>query len=170
MKTLLKITLFIMISMNALSSQLLFDFYAFYNWNKVVDINKDRRFVIFDTKGMGETSIGVAVTGGCDGFLEYFRQEIDKSYYICKVEEGNGDASFFEMITERGEAGSGITPFKFIEGTGRWKELVGLGCMGAFSMIKGFNENMKNASIIFKAKCDLPDSTLERFKNYNKPE
>ena len=66
MKTLLKISLFIMISMNALSSQLLFDFYAFYNWNKVVDINKDRRFVIFDTKGMGETSIGVAVTGGCD--------------------------------------------------------------------------------------------------------
>ena len=37
--------------------------------------------------------------------------------------------------------------------------------MGAFSMIKTFNENMKNASIIFKAKCDLPDSTLERFKN-----
>ena len=42
--------------------------------------------------------------------------------------------------------------------------------MGAFSMIKGFNENMKNASIIFKAKCDLPDSTLERLKNYNKSE
>ena len=100
----------------------------------------------------------------CDG------SSIDAIEEGCKVEEANGDASFFEMITERGEAGSGITPFKFIEGTGRWKELVGLGCMGAFSMIKGFNENMKNASIIFKAKCDLPDSTLERLKNYNKSE
>ena len=72
------------------------------------------------------------------------------------------------MRTERGEAGSGITPFTFIEGTGRWKELVGLGCMGAFSMIKGFNENMKNASIIFKAKCEISDVILERLKNYKK--
>ena len=40
--------------------------------------------------------------------------------------------------------------------------------MGAFSMIKGFNENMKNASIIFKAKCEIPDVILERLKNYKK--
>ena len=168
MKIFLNIIIFFIFSLNAISSQLSFDFYAFYSWNKVIDINKDRKFVIFDTNGMGETSIGVAMTGGCDGFLEYLKEEIDRSYYICKIEEGNGDTSFFEMRTERGEAGSGITPFTFIEGTGRWKELVGLGCMGAFSMIKGFNENMKNASIIFKAKCEIPDVILERLKNYKK--
>ena len=93
---------------------------------------------------------------------------IDKSYYICKLEEGNGDATFFEMKTETGEVDAGITPLKIIEETGRWKELVGINCLGAFSMIKDFDENMKNASILFKAKCEIPDTTLERLKNYKK--
>ena len=35
-------------------------------------------------------------------------------------------------------------------------------------MIKGFDENMKNASILFKAKCEISDTTLERLKNYKK--
>ena len=35
-------------------------------------------------------------------------------------------------------------------------------------MIKDFDKNMKNASILFKAKCQIPDTTLERLKNYKK--
>ena len=124
--------------------------------------------MVFNTKAIGTSNAGVQTTGGCDGFLEYVKGIIDKSYYICKLEEGNGDATFFEMKTETGEVDAGITPFKIIEGTGRWKELVGINCLGAFSMIKDFDENMKNASILFKAKCEIPDTTLERLKNYKK--
>ena len=43
-----------------------------------------------------------------------------------------------------------------------------INCLGAFSMIKDFDENMKNASILFKAKCEIPDTTLERLKNYKR--
>ena len=74
MKTLLKISLFIMISMNALSSQLLFDFYAFYNWNKVVDIRKIEDLLSLIQR-VGETSIGVAVTGGCDTYSSLGKKE-----------------------------------------------------------------------------------------------
>lgn len=170
MKILLNIIIFFMFSLNAISGQIIFDYYGFYNWDKIVDINKDRRFVVFNTNGIGTSNIGVETTGGCDGFLEYFKEEIDKSYYICKLEEGNGDATFFQMKTQTGEADAGITPFTIIEGTGRWKELVGVSCLGAFSMIKGFDKNMKNASIVFKAKCKIPDTSFERLKAYKKPE
>ena len=40
---------------------------------------------------------------------------------------------------------------------------------GSIFYDKGLNDNMKNASIILQAKCDIPDSTLERLKNI-KPE
>ncbi len=36
------------------------------------------------------------------------------------------------MKTETGEVDAGITPFKIIEGTGRWKELVGINCLEPF--------------------------------------
>ena len=168
MKKIHIIIFFFIFNFKAISEEIIFDYYGFYNWDKIIDINKERRFVIFNTKGIGTSNVGVQTTGGCDGFLEYVRGEIDKSYYICKLEEGNGDSTFFEMKTETGEVDSGITPFIIIEGTGRWKELVGVNCLGAFSMIKSFDENMKNASILFKAKCKIPDASLERLKNYNK--
>ena len=60
MKILLNTIILFIFSLNAKSSQFIW-FYAFYNWNKTVDINKDRRFVIFDTNGMGETSIGAGL-------------------------------------------------------------------------------------------------------------
>ena len=157
-KIVLNILFFFLLSFNAISGQIIFDFYGFLNWNKIVDINKDRRFVVFNTNGIGTSNIGVQMTGGCDGFLEYFKEAIDKSYYICKLEEGNGDSTFFQMKTRTGEADAGITPFTIIEGT------------GAFSMIKGFDENMKNASIVFKAKCEIPNASLERLKKYIKTE
>ena len=168
MKKIFIIFIFFLINFKAISTEIIFDYYGFYSWDKIIDINKERRFVIFNTKGIGTSNAGVQTTGGCDGFLEYVKGMIDKSYYICKLEEGNGDATFFEMKTETGEVDAGITPFKIIEGTGRWKELVGINCLGAFSMIKDFDENMKNASILFKAKCEIPDTTLERLKNYKK--
>ena len=82
MKILLNIIIFFMFSLNAISGQIIFDYYGFYDWDKIVDINKDRRFVVFNTNGIGTSNIGVETTGGCDGFLEYFKEEIDKSLEI----------------------------------------------------------------------------------------
>ena len=168
MKKIYVIFFFFLINFKVISAEIIFDYYGFYKWDQIIDINKERRFVLFNTKGIGNSNTGVQTTGGCYGFLEYIKGITNKSYSICKLEEGNGDATFFEMKTETGEAEAGITPFKIIEGTGRWKELVGVDCLGAFSMIKGFDKNMKNASILFKAKCEISSTTLERFKNYQK--
>ena len=44
MKILLNTIIFFIFSLNAASSQLSFDFYAFYNWNKIVDISLKQGF------------------------------------------------------------------------------------------------------------------------------
>ena len=63
-----------------------------------------------------------------------------------------------------------VNSFVFVSGEGRWAELVGQKCIGAFSEITSFEENMKNATFEWKGKCELPNKTLERVKNYKKPQ
>ena len=114
MKKLYIIFFFFLVNFKAISTEIIFDYYDFYNWEKVIDINKNKRFVVFNTNVIETSNVGVQTTGRCNGFLEYIKGIINKSYYICKLEEGNGDATFFEMKTESGEVDVGITPFKII--------------------------------------------------------
>ena len=53
MKIILNTIIFFMFSFYAMSGQIIFDFYGFLNWTKIVDVNKDRKFVVFNTNGIG---------------------------------------------------------------------------------------------------------------------
>ena len=79
-KIVLNTIFFFLLSFNVIPSQIIFDYYGFYDWDKIVDINKERRFVVFNTNGIGTSNIGVQVTGGCDGYLEYFN-----GYFLAKL-------------------------------------------------------------------------------------
>ena len=83
----------------------------------------------------------------------------------------NGDKVFTEFKPSRGEKDSyGLQQFKVVAGTGKWTELVGESCIGAFSQITKMDKDFKNASFIWSGKCEVADKTLDRVKNYKKPD
>ena len=59
MKKVYIIFFFFLINFKAISTEIIFDYYGFYSWDKIIDINKERRFVIFNTKGIGTSNAGV---------------------------------------------------------------------------------------------------------------
>ncbi len=50
MKKIYIIFFFFIINFKAISTEIIFDYYGFYSWDKIIDINKERRFVIFNTR------------------------------------------------------------------------------------------------------------------------
>ena len=56
-----------------------------------------------------------------------------------------------------------IQVFEIISGNGRWEALVGQKCLGAYIPIV-------DSKFMWQGKCEMSDKTLERIKNYIKPE
>ena len=52
--------------------------------------------------------------------------------------------------------------FEFVSGAGRWAEIVGQKCIGAYTP-------MAQKRFMWKGKCEMSNKTLERVKNYKKP-
>ena len=83
----------------------------------------------------------------------------------------DGEKFFTEFSATRGEKEAyGLQKFKIIAGSGKWTELVGQSCIGAWSQIRPLDKELKNASFLWKGKCEVPDKTLDRVRNYKKPQ
>ena len=74
----------------------------------------------------------------------------------------------FQQLEGEKEA-YGLQKFKIIAGTGKWAELIGQSCIGAWSQIRPLDKELKNASFCGMENVKLPDKTLNRVKNYKKP-
>ena len=60
-----------------------------------------------------------------------------------------------------------VENFTIVSGSGRWKEVVGVKCIGAYSQIAPFEiGTLENATAMCKGKCDVADKTLDRLINY----
>ena len=80
------------------------------------------------------------------------------------------EKKFLLNLESRGTNSYGLQKFRVIAGTGKWLEIVGESCMGAFSQITSWDNQFQNASFIWSGKCEVSDKTLERMKNYKKSE
>ncbi|MDC3024626.1 hypothetical protein OA264_04050, partial [Alphaproteobacteria bacterium] len=113
--------------------------------------------------------IGHNSSGGCKGHILY-ENNLDKGgFFVCESIDTDGEKFFTQFSATRGEKESyGLQKFKIIAGSGKWTELVGQSCVGAWSQIRPLDKELKNASFLWNGKCEVPDKTLERVKNYNK--
>ena len=74
-----------------------------------------------------------------------------------------------EFNSGKGTFDAAVGNFTIVSGSGRWKEVVGVKCIGAYSQITPFeNGTFKNATAMWKGKCDVADKTLDRLINYKK--
>ena len=144
-----------------------------YSKSKVYTISKDRIYLSFTCNAIFSTNIGIVGDSECQGILEIINGKTS-SNIMCKAIEKNGDIHFsqFKASSASDVQTQGTQIFTFVSGEGRWAELVGQKCIGATSSInpKDMGEGVYQDAFMWAGKCDVPEETLERVKNYKKPE
>ena len=79
--------------------------------------------------------------------------------------EVKGDYFYAQFFVKRGSVNQDATvqTFEIVSGTGRWEELVGQKCIGAYTPLI-------DSKFMWQGKCEMSDKTLERIKNHVKPQ
>ena len=172
MNLMFKTLLLFFVFSRAFTAELLYDVYGYYDFITFFKVSETRNYIVYDNKVITLTNIGVSGKSHCTGILEVENGETFASNIMCKFTESNGDTNFTQFKTDRGsfQEGAGVNSFIFVSGEGRWEELVGQKCIGAFADITGFEKDFKGATFEWKGKCQMADKTFERLKNYKKPE
>ncbi|MDC3024307.1 hypothetical protein OA264_02425 [Alphaproteobacteria bacterium] len=127
------------------------------------DVGKGRQFLTYSNEGLYMTDIGVSGVIECKGIIEVINNSTS-SNIMCKYTEESGDNFFAQFFVQRGTSGDAtVQSFEFVSATGRWEEMLGKKCLGAYTA-------MQQKRFMWQGKCDISDETLERVKNYKKPE
>ena len=127
------------------------------------DVSESRKFLIWSSDAVWTTNIGVtgSVTGR--GTVEIINGETT-SNIMSKWTEKNGDHFFAQFLIRSGSAGDAtIQVFEIMSGNGRWEELVGQKCLGAYIPIV-------DSKFMWQGKCEMSNKTKERLQDYKKPE
>lgn len=128
------------------------------------DVEKGRQFLTYNNEGLFMTDIGINGVVECKGIIEVITGTTS-SNIMCKYTEGNGDMFYAQFFVQRGSISEDATvqSFEFVSGTGRWAEMIGQKCIGAYTP-------MQQKRFMWQGNCEMSNKTLERVKNYKKPE
>ena len=171
MRKALLLIFYLFFAKNLFSGELLWNAYGHYEFDKVFNLSENKQIYFFNNRLVTTTSIGHNSSGGCKGHILY-ENNVDKGgFFVCESIDTDGEKFFTEFSATRGEKEAyGLQKFKIIAGTGKWEELIGQSCIGAWSQIRPLDKELKNASFLWNGKCEVPDKTLNRVKNYKKPQ
>ena len=171
MKIILNLVIYLFIIKNVLSAELAWNAYGHYSLDKIFSISEDEQIVFFRNRAITTTSVGTNASTECKGY-NTFKNNIEQGgFFVCESVDGDGEKVFTEFKPSRGEQDAyGLQKFRVIAGTGKWLEIVGESCLGAFSQITTFDKAFQNASFLWSGKCQVSDKTIERMKSYKKPE
>ena len=169
MKILISIILNLFFTLNLFAAELKWEASGHFSYEKVMVISENKQVIYFSNKGVGKTDLGFNTSVECRGHLIYENnKEADGSFFMCEQIDMDGEKFFSQFFTTRAEKDMGVQSFKIISGSGRWSELVGQKCIGAWSQITPFKKGFQDATFIWNGKCEVPDKTLERIKSYKK--
>ena len=171
MKIVLHLVIYLLIFKNVLSAELAWNAYGHYSLDKIFSISEDEQIVFFRNRAITTTSVGTNASTECKGY-NTFKNNIEQGgFFVSESVDGDGEKVFTEFKPSRGEQDAyGLQKFKVIAGTGKWLEIVGESCLGAFSQITTFDKAFQNASFLWSGKCQVSDMTIERMKSYKKSE
>ena len=128
------------------------------------DVEKGRQFLTYSNEGLFMTDIGINGVVECKGIIEVITGTTS-SNIMCKYTEENGDMFYAQFFVQRGSISEDATvqSFEFVSGTGRWEEMIGQKCIGAYTP-------MQQSRFMWQGKCEMSNKTLERVKNYKTPD
>ena len=130
----------------------------------IYEVSDSRKFFGWSSDGVWLTNIGTNGSVKGKGILEIING-ISSSNIMTKWTEVKGDYFYAQFFVKRGSVNQDATvqTFEIVSGTGRWEELVGQKCIGAYTPLV-------DSKFMWQGKCEMSDKTLERVKNYIKPE
>ena len=150
---------FFFISLNLKSAELIFEVGGKFHVTHFYQIDPNYNFMTIKNTWTMTTNTPYVGYGNCSGTIKTKSQ---KQVYdlVChgKFKEGEFYAAF--DYSAKGDVQSASTSeYTFLSGSGPWKELVGVKCLGA--LIQLGEENY-----IWRGKCNVSDNTFDRFINY----
>ena len=150
---------FFFTSLNLKSAELIFEVGGKFHVTHFYQINPNYNFMTIKNTWTMTTNTPYVGYGNCSGTIKTKSQ---KQVYdlVChgKFKEGEFFAAF--DYSAKGDVQSASTSeYTFLSGSGPWKELIGVKCLGA--LIQLGEENY-----IWRGKCNVSDDTFDRFINY----
>ena len=150
---------FFFTSFNVKSAELIFEVGGKFHVTHFYQIDPNYNFMTIKNTWTMTTNTPYVGYGNCSGTIKTKSQ---KQVYdlVChgKFKEGEFFAAF--DYSAKGDVQSASTSeYTFLSGSGPWKELVGVKCLGA--LIQLGEENY-----IWRGKCNVSDNTFDRFINY----
>ena len=150
-------------SLNLKSAELIFEVGGKFHVTHFYQIDPNYNFMTIKNTWTMTTNTPYVGYGNCSGTIKTKSQ---KQVYdlVChgKFKEGEFYAAF--DYSAKGDVQSASTSeYTFLSGSGPWKELVGVKCLGA--LIQLGEENY-----IWRGKCNVSDNTFNRFINYKAEE
>ena len=150
--------LIFLLSLNIKSAEFTFEAYGVNNLqNSVVTKSEEYTYFSFINEGVIITNIDRVGESHCAGGLNISKGKMN-SDTLC--ENISGKHYFYTKYTNANlDPTSNIFKFEIVDGTGPFIELVGQKCTAAYLPIE-------SNKYLFKGKCDIPDASFERMKNF----
>ncbi len=145
------------------AAELIFEVGGKFHVTHFYQIDPNYNFMTIKNTWTMTTNTPYVGYGNCSGTIKT-KSQIQVYDLVChgKFKEGEFFAAF--DYSSKGDVQSASTSeYTFLSGSGPWKELVGIKCLGA--LIQLGEENY-----IWRGKCNVTDETFDKFINYKKPE
>ena len=150
--------LIFLLTLNIKSAEFTFEAYGVNNMqNSVVTKSEEYSYFSFINEGVIITNIDRVGESHCAGGLNISKGKMN-SDILC--ENISGKYYFYTKYTNSNlDPTSNIFKYEIVDGTGPFVELVGQKCTAAYLTIE-------SNKYLFKGKCDIPDASFQRMKNF----
>ena len=135
-------SLFLVGNINA--KEYIFNGYGISKQNSI-EVSNDYKFSSYTSEGMWDDSNGDYGNEKCSGYVKQINKRIELEVICENINQDN--EIFWNSRIRKSEKGGGVGKMKILNGTGKYKKLIGITCP--------YGINYKKNYAWFKAKCKI---------------
>ena len=135
-------SLFLVGNINA--KEYIFNGYGISKQNSI-EVSDDYKFSSYTSEGMWDDSNGDYGNEKCSGYVKQINKQIELEVICENINQDN--EIFWNSRIRKSEKGGGVGKMKILNGTGKYKKLIGITCP--------YGINYKKNYAWFKAKCKI---------------
>ena len=129
---------------NVNAKEYIFNGYGISKQNSI-EVSDDYKFSSYTSEGMWDDSNGDYGNEKCSGYVKQINKQIELEVICENINQDN--EIFWNSRIRKSEKGGGVGKMKILNGTGKYKKLIGITCP--------YGINYKKNYAWFKAKCKI---------------
>ena len=129
---------------NVNAKEYIFNGYGISKQNSI-EVSNDYKFSSYTSEGMWDDSNGDYGNEKCSGYVKQINKRIELEVICENINQDN--EIFWNSRIRKSEKGGGVGKMKILNGTGKYKKLIGITCP--------YGINYKKNYAWFKAKCKI---------------